>query len=507
MKRIFIVFISLICFFPAFSQEKLGIANSNYSSTNSIFLNPSSSVDSRTLMQLNLVGANIYLMNNVAYLPKFRAWANSSAEYQDPKLSTIGLKKFVDTKVEINGPAFVLSNREIGVGFFIRGRVEGSVDNIPMDLVNLALQKNFDSISKNMNINLRNTRVSQMAWVEYGLNFGKMYFKHGNTIIEAGGNAKYLTGIGLAYANIYQLKAHIDNSEADIENFRARVRYNEPGWNTGKGAGIDLGVTYKKTIDYVDTYFSNSQKSNCKHIDYKYKLGVSLLDVGAIRFNTNTFKGDVSGSDTITNFKHGNVDSLIRYDFNVTQQKNTPIWACLPTALSVQAEWNMGHHFYVNGTVIQGLTVARIVGVQRTNLLSIAPRYERTNFELAIPVTLHRYIYPQVGLAFRIRTFVFGMDNVLPLIVKNNTYGVNVYFNVGISLFKNPACKVSRPRFIAPKVKYEGYTFLSLKGRSKKKIAANGQGVAPETTISSKGGKKSKKKKHFRIRFRKSKKL
>jgi len=48
---------ALICFYMLHvlflnAQEKLGISNSNYSSTNSIFLNPSSSVDSRTYMQL-----------------------------------------------------------------------------------------------------------------------------------------------------------------------------------------------------------------------------------------------------------------------------------------------------------------------------------------------------------------------------------------------------------------------------------------------------------------------
>ncbi len=509
MRRIFFIFLSVIFLFPASAQEKLGVANSNYSSTNSIFLNPSSSVDSRTLMQLNIVGLNVYLMNNLVYIPKFKAYVANSSEYQDPKLSTIGLKKFLDAKVELNAPCFVLSNKEIGLGFFARARMETSVNNIPEELVDLALKKDFNVLSKNVDIDVRNTRISEMAWVEYGINFGKMYFKHGNILITAGGNAKYLTGINIGYGSLDVLKAKITDSQFDIYNLRAKVRYNEPAWNAGKGLGFDLGVTYKKMLNFVDTYFSNSQKSNCKYIDYKYKIGVSLLDLGAIRFTKNTFVGDIHGSATIMDFKHGNVDSVLRADFNVSQQKNDPILACLPTALSVQAEYNLGHHFYVNGSMIQGLTGPRIIGVQRASLWSIAPRYERRNFEIAVPITFHRYIYPQVGMAFRIRTFVLGMDNVLPLIVKNNTYGVNFYFNLGISIFKNPACKVSHPRYAAPKKKYEGYTYLSLKSRSKSKVAANGQGEAPdESGFSTKGGKTSKKKaKKRRLRFRKGKKL
>lgn len=508
MKRIFIVFISLLYFFPLTAQEKLGIANSNYSSTNSIFLNPSSSVDSRTLMQLNLVGANIYLMNNQAYLPQFSVWAAKNGEFQDPKLSTIGLKKFVYIRTEVNAPTFVLSNKEIGIGFFIRGRVEASVNNIPEELSDLLLNNKIDTL-KQFDINIRNTRISQMAWVEYGLNFGKYYFKHGTKLITVGGNAKYLTGINIAYGNIFRLKAHVNDQEFEIENLRAKVRYNIPAWNAGKGFGLDLGFTYKKMLKFVDSYYSNSQKSRCQYIDYKYKIGVSLLDLGAIRFTQNTFRGDVSGNTIINDFKKTDIDSILRADFNVTQQLNEPILASLPTAVSVQADFNLGKHFYVNATAIQGLTTARIVGVQRSNLISIAPRYERRNLEIAVPLTFHKYIYPQLGFAFRIRTFVFGMDNVLPLIVKNNTYGVNFYFNLGISLFKNPACKPSKPRYFAPKKNYEGYTFLSLRNRSKRTIAADGKGEAPGGAGATKGKKSKKKgtKKSGVIKFRKSKKL
>jgi len=183
--------------------------------------------------------------------------------------------------------------------------------------------------------------------------------------------------------------------------------------------------------------------------------------------------------------------------------------ACLPTAISAQADFNLGHHFYFNASAIQGLTTARIIGVQRTNLVSAAIRYERRNFEVAVPLTLHRYIYPQLGFAFRFRTFVLGLDNVLPFVVKSNTYGASVYFNLGISLFKNPACKPSKPRYFAPKKNYEGYTFLSLRNRSKRTIAADGKGEAPDGVRASKGKKSKKKgtKKSGVIKFRKSKKL
>ena len=441
-------------------------------------------------------------------MPKFKVWMDKSSELQDPKLSTTGpLKKFLYTKVDINGPTMVVSNREIGFGFFIRGRVEAGIYNMPKELTNLLLEQKIDT-TKNFDIDIKNTRVSQMAWVEYGLNFGKMYFKHGTEMITLGGNAKYLTGINIAYANIFRLNAQVSDKQLDINNLRARVRFNEPGWNTGKGIGVDLGITYKKTLKFVENYYSNSPKSNCKYIDYKYKFGLSILDVGAIKFTQNTFKADLSGSTLITDFKNTDLDSVLRADFNISEQKNKPIMACLPTAISAQADFNLNHHFYANASIIQCLTTSRIVGVQRTNLLSVALRYERRNFEVAVPLTLHKYIYPQLGFAFRFRTFVLGVDNVLPFVAKTDTYAANIYFNLGIALFKNPACKKSKPRYVAPKKSYEGYTFLSLKNKSKRRIAADGKGDAPDTA-GAKGGKASRKKAKQRgiFKSRRSKKL
>jgi hypothetical protein len=509
MKRLFTFLISMLCFFSAIGQERMGIANSNYSSVNSIFLNPSSSVDSRTLMQFNLAGANIFAMNNQVYVPQFNLWDAAKGDVQDPEIKAKGIQRFVYTKAEVNAPAIVVSNQEIGAGLFIRARVELAVNNIPGDLTQLLVKQKIDTTTA-FNVDLRNTRVTEMAWMEYGANFGMMYFKHNKTLITVGGNVKYISGINLGYGNLYKLNAQVNNNQFDVNDVSAKIRYNQPGRATGKGVGFDLGFTYKKMLNFVDGYYSNSKKSGCKYIDYKYKIGFSLLDVGAVKFTQNTYKGDIYGSAVISDFKHQNVDSILHSGFTFTEQRNVPIWATLPTAFSIQADYNLSHHFYVNASLVQGITTARMIGVQHANSLSITPRFETRNIELAIPVTLYRYIYPQVGAAIRFRTFVLGMDNILPLITHVNTYGANIYFNLGFSIFKNPGCKKSRSRYTPTKKTYEGYTFLSFKNK-KRTIMANGQGETAEgfgIGKRSKGkGSKPKKEKHRGIIRRNSKKL
>jgi hypothetical protein len=84
----------------------------------------------------------------------------------------------------------------------------------------------------------------------------------------------------------------------------------------------------------------------------------------------------------------------------------------------------------------------RITGVQSPDLLSVCPRIEFRQFELAVPFALQKFIYPQVGLGLRFRSFVVGTDNILPFIVTRDTYGANIYFSLAISIFRNKACDV-----------------------------------------------------------------
>jgi hypothetical protein len=458
--------------FTAPAQEKLGIANSNYSSTNSIFLNPSSSVDSRTFIQMNLVGANAYLMTNSAYLPKFSVWRAASGYHEQPFILTNNWKKFFYGNFSLDAPAVVVSHRRIGFGFFIRGRAEIDIRRIPYQLTNILLPLIKDSTTPTaVDFDLRNVKISNMSWAEYGLNFGTMVKKRNGLLITAGGNIKYLTGINLMYANLSSINSYMKDTLINIKKLIGKVRIAQPGWGTGKGVGMDLGITYRRALKSeteYEGYYVNSKRSNCEHIDYLYKFGISLLDLGYIKYSTKTFKADIDGSLYIPNYNDvTSLDSLIQNGFHTTVEKNTPIMATLPTALSAQLDLNMSHHFYLNGTIIKSVIPSSFIGVQRANLLSVTPRYEVRQLEVAMPLTFHRFIYPQLGLAFRFRSFVLGFDNVFPLFIAKSTYGLNIYFNLGISLFRNPACRTKHSHAKKEKTKKRSTTDCPRFGKHK----------------------------------------
>lgn len=442
MKFLFVCVLCLCCALLS-AQEKLGIANSNYSSSNSIFLNPTSSADSKTYMQFNIIGLNAYAFTNAGYLPDFSVWQIlKTGALPTPTLSTIKLKQFAYLNASVDGPSFVMSKRNYGLGVFVRARSTADIKNLPFELVTTILNEDPSStLPKEDDINVRNLKAANMTWVEYGGNFAYMVKKNRQNIWTLGGNLRRLTGINVFYANLLQTKGRYNDTLVKLDTLRGKLNYNQPAWNSGKGWGLDIGVTYKKMLENAESYYAHSTQSNCKHIDYKYKLSATLRDVGYINFKKGGNKGSVNASGY---FYVSSFDTSLAYtlekNFTSTLTTNVPVLASMPTNLVLQGDWNFENGMYLNATFIKNLIPNRVVGVQGANLISIAPRFELKQFEVAMPLTFQRFIYPQLGLALRYRTFVLGFDNVFPLVYKKNTYGLNVYFSLGFSLFKNKAC-------------------------------------------------------------------
>jgi hypothetical protein len=451
-KKISVLILLFSIYNYAFSQEKLGIANSNYHPTSSIFLNPSSSVDSRTFAQLNLVGLNAFMVTNQMYLPRFSVPSLITGYNEQPVIIDNKVKKYLYSNVTLDAPALVISHSRVGFGLFARGRAEVDMRKVPYQLTQPFLPGGVlpDHAPAAAELNSRNAKISTMSWAEYGLNFAMMAKKRNGLLITAGGNLKYLTGIDLFYANMTRINGYIKDTLIDISDLRGKVRSSKLGWATGKGFGTDLGITIRKAL-HSDTeyegYYVHSPRSHCDCYDYLYKLGISLLDLGYINFNEETYKASLKGNTYIPNYHNvDNTDSLIQADFDTTIERNVPIKATLPTALSVQLDMNTTHHTYLNVTLVKNVIPSSMTGVQRANLLAVAPRYETKWIEVAMPLTFHRFYYPHLGFAFRLRSFVLGSDNIIPFFMKKNTRVVSLYFNLGISLFRNPACKTKHHR-------------------------------------------------------------
>lgn len=191
---------------------------------------------------------------------------------------------------------------------------------------------------------------------------------------------------------------------------------------------------------------------------YKYRLALSLMDMGSIHYNnpelvwaydvTRTNKevnlseiGDAETTEEMLDYLNGQMDVS-------ENEKQTSFRAALPTALNINVDYRLTNHIYANATLIQGVRGRNAIGMRQNSLFAITPRAEFKKFEVAMPVALqNNYSVLTVGAMVRFLNFYVGSDNIGGALNLGTPYGANAY--VGISLLpllqRNPKEQKTSP--------------------------------------------------------------
>jgi hypothetical protein len=241
----------------------------------------------------------------------------------------------------------------------------------------------------------------------------------------------------------------MDNSSIETQEFIGQYGFNDPTTApiNGKGWGADIGITHKVRYKHSEGYTPHSP---CTDGDYRYRVGISLLDVGRINFtqpfytnnfsqNQSTMWEDYQGTqaDNIAD-----IDSLINNNFELVKENGymDKYTMLLPTAISAQADFNLISNLYLYGVITYGVPWLNQLGVQRSGYLGIAPRWESKRFEASLPLSLYQYKRPQLGLCMRLNSIIIGSDDLGALLFKKDIYGADVYLSLKYTIFKHWKC-------------------------------------------------------------------
>ena len=447
MNKLILSLVGML-FLSSTAQEKATISNSNYAPTNGVYLNPSLMVDSKAWLDINIVGAGAFAHNNYIYLPKSNLYTLLRNNNVTPLDNYNKINKHAFGVANIQGPSLTLNIGEHAVGLNTTLRSFTNVNRVPYELAKFAFEGYDYNDLQNKNFSMKNGTIDHMTWGEIGLSYGKIIKKQNRDLIQVGGTVKRLYGIASAGFQVDELNYIVPNDTVmNVSNFQGSAYYAEPKFGAGKGWGLDLGVTYRKMKSDVTNYVPHSKYSGCEKKDYSYKIGVSLLDVGRINFQDNATRYDYTSGE-------GNINQVADATFeSITDQTNslvvdngtllnyTNYKQHLPTAISVQADYNLGKHVYINGTLIQNVRQTHKTGVIRSNSLTLSARYELKRFEVNLPVTLHQYRYPVVGIMVRYQNIIVGTDYLTPFLFKSNLYRGDIYFNIKLPFYTSPKCK------------------------------------------------------------------
>ncbi|MEO1260911.1 MAG: DUF5723 family protein [Bacteroidota bacterium] len=448
MKR---YLISFILMFPllAVSQEQLGLRLENYAGANSISLNPAGNLTNPFSWDLNLIGAGLHLENNYAFIPQTNTLDllrnGSGREFvlaEDQVSSTPsdlyvldfyddGRKRYLISNAFVAGPSLVLNVHENhSVGFFMNFRTFFSA----LDFSNELSYYKYDARAEFDPFPVGPFSGAFMSWSEIGLNYAvRVPTRTG--FMGFGINLKRLVGYEAGYLINHQAWTH---TKLPDDHVTAQNTSGEYGLTTsyldnnefdakgnGSGVGVDIGFLYV-IQDYEDSY--------------KWRFGASLLDLGAIKFSENTQTHQVQNNGTFeldlrefddfdlpdewdAFLQHFSNEALGDAQASLTGNSFT---AGLPSAFSLQADYNINDQFFANALFMHHLPLWEI-GPKRESLMAVTPRFEHPWLSVSMPVELVNWERVNVGLAARLGYLVIGSDNIGSWFGRGDYSGTDFY--------------------------------------------------------------------------------
>ena len=476
--------------FTTQAQQWLGISGSNYSGTNSVYNNPANITDSRYKLYVNLGANDIFIANNYAgYNAPYsmlKLLTNSAAqEYRNSKnviifknsyydINTVGEPYHINMLDDLRTPSFLYTiNSKRSVGLLSRVRTIVNFTDTSLPLANL-IRLGIDTLSlKNQAFSLSGTSVNVNSYAEFGVSYGQVLKDEDKDFIKIGVTLKRVVGIYNAHINIQEANYDIINDPAEpkkqilrVNHLKADYGYTteesysnskpSPQWmlgsqSAGSGWGIDLGFVYEFRPDIRKfTYREKGKKKlDASKNKYEFKLGISILDIGGIKYNNPYYVRNWEVGVDNKQFNSADVSMVKGLDdaFNrinrtegLSNDKNIHNFTTgLPTALQINVDYHLKDKFYVNSLWVQGMRGNQSISMKMPSSLSITPRWESKWIEVAIPFALlDNYNTFTFGLATRLGPLFFGTDNLGSLLNISSPRGTDLYFGLSLPIFNKP---------------------------------------------------------------------
>lgn len=257
------------------------------------------------------------------------------------------------------------------------------------------------------------------------------------TFVVTDPNGKY------GYSSNYDKLQNNNSSNKNVNDF---LSY------TQGSLGVDLGVEYLLKNDYPPQY------DDVEKLEYSWKIGVSILDLGRNFFKhgkySRQFNGvltDVSESELENKFSSpNNIQDFYDSLQTVVQQLQQPgpafyIWQ--PTRLVVNIDRPIQDNFFINGELsinFFSTQNTKRLHTRELNLLTITPRWETSLLGVYLPVQLNTQGQLWVGSAFKAGPLLIGIHDWRWLFSKNKVFNGGAYLALVVRNFFSSSEKAKR---------------------------------------------------------------
>ncbi len=430
----------LICLFlsyKAFAQSYIGFPSDNYSGVQGVLHNPANVADYKLKADINLIGLSVFESNSIYSANIFRL-ASDDFNFDKDVSKSYGPKSYAIGNVDVVGPSFLYSfKNESGIALFSRARTIVHASEINGNTIEKTSQKNNTTfITNNETINF-----GSQTWTEFGVSYGRKLLYKFEHYLKAGITIKYLKGFHLVsgFTNNLSVRYDFFNDEnlnttrtggnletVNIETLNKDAKINRVD---GNGIGAEIGVIY----EYRPTHeYENEQNS----IKYKWKLGLSITDIGEINYS-NVLVSNYNLNSSFTDAQYNINNDIETYYSKAISFKS--IEYTLPTAMHFNFDYYYKDNYFFNfNSSINLVDTSQKNSIYIQNHFSLTPRYETKQLTFAIPFTYINKAGLHTGVNFRYSFFYIGSGSILSnIFVRTKVIDAYLGLKIPISYGKN----------------------------------------------------------------------
>jgi len=440
-------------------QQYTGYSNDNNSGFTGVYAQPAALVDDKAKLNITSSFAyfktNNYSATNLNFF--FNPLTNQRNKYREPKKHGYMSSNY---SIDIIGIKYEI-NHGNAVGYSLRYRSFTNLDELPKELAKFDFNAYYDSSFANpYSVQLTKFGFSKMNYLEHSFNYARVIKNEGEHFLKAGVALKIINGIDASY---YYMKGDLNFENAATTSFsNTSVQYGQAGNSNSlsgrnNGFGIDLGAVYEYRPNYDSYKYEMDGLRNIERYDkkkYKYKVGVSITNIGRVKFNkalnmndltTSNYVGmqAILGPQALPNTYFQNV---LEPFSTVNSTQISTFKMSLPASLNLQFDYLIKNGFYLNYS--SSLSVKNPNDANKVHekmIHTFTPRIEKDNYSILLPISIQRNAQFNVGIVGRVarkgKNFFIGSNNLSFLVfgkraIYNTSFYIGTSFNI---LYKVPS--------------------------------------------------------------------
>jgi hypothetical protein len=422
-----------------FAQQYHAIHGSPYAGVSGAFTNPASIGNSLHRWDFQLFSGQTSIYTNTIWAQALKnVITNRPGDYIKDGFQTRNFNTNSDLSLF---SAMYRINKKHAVAIAFRGKMYNHIF-----ASNFNIQDTSTSLRSFFNLNrttpFLDSKSIHAGWGELNLTYAGALLETDNSRLTVGATLQFSKSLigGFSQMNKARFRENINgtdtsyNSTSGVGEYGYSANYDvlqqfgvtnatiKSFFNEAKSAmGLSVGIEY---LNYNNETYLDQR--NYEGRIYNYKIGFSIIDIGAQKFNTSQYTGRFSENNS--GISDAAIARAIR-GINNTLDLRDSLGVIYDSIQVLPAQFSIGNptraifnfdkqinpHFFVNAQMVLHFSNAKNAIKQKSNdysFLTITPRWETLNWGIYMPIQYTRDGQVWTGLAIKAGPFIGGIHRL-----------------------------------------------------------------------------------------------